>query len=312
MGGHTTRRLNGIKLLRAYTVCISGDDSTLATLSRDVVLWDISAGAKRCRVHPVTHPSSCDFNGDGSRLAIKTTSGMIVSIETLTGEDSYVIADGREGEGANLKYSCCSQYLVDGSWRGSVIVRDATTGEAAFSRRREGEMVKAVATDVERQIWAIHHSYKSRTGSPRPDYISVWTWPFQEPRIFQHKSRFVRGMAVSSDGLLLATCAWVPSEGYHLTLHWLSDFELVSSAWMEEAAGVRKVVWSPRNTEIAVVCRDGFIFYETSDLAPTAEFALESASDAAYSNADGLIALGGWSSGRLLAREAISSPSPGR
>jgi hypothetical protein len=133
MDRSSPKRSKPFRLLVTYTACFARDDSMLATLSRDVVVWDVEKRAKRYRVHPLKHPSHCDFDGHGSRLALKTTYGAIVTLDSKDGSDVRVIADGSEGEGTRVMYSPCSEFLVDGSWEGgSVTVRDAAPARSSF------------------------------------------------------------------------------------------------------------------------------------------------------------------------------------
>lgn len=311
MQRRSPNRPKALKLLQTYTACFAAGDSVLATLSKDVVVWDVAGRAKRYRVHPVSHPSHCDFNADGSRLAVKTTSGKIVTLHAKDGSDVRVIDDGSEGEGANLMYSPCSTFIVDGSWEGSLSVRDASTGTTEFRRQIEGEMVTAVCTDATRQTWAIHHCRKSPTESSRPDYVSLWRWPFREPKVFEHRRRFVRAFALSTDGSLIAMCAHVPKKGYHVTVHSVSGFESIASLWLDESALVKEIRWSPDRKEFAIVRREGFLFYRYPELALVANFELKYASDLVYAHTGRSVALSGWECGLLLDREAIQPLSSG-
>jgi WD40 repeat protein len=284
----------------------------LVTLSKDVVVWDVARRAKRYRVHPASHPSHCDFDPSGTRLAMKTTSGKIVILHAADGSTARVFDDGSEGEGANLMFSACSQFIVDGSWKGSLTVRDVATGKTEFLRQREGEMVRAVRADAARQSWAIQHGHKCPTGSPRPDYVSLWKWPFRDPTVFEHAAHFVIAFDLSADGRLIATCALVHGKGYRLTVHSASDFEVLAELWLDEAAYVKEVCWSPDGAELAVVRRDGFSFYRYPDLALTATFELKYAADVAYARGGDLVALSGWAGGVLLRRDAIPPVSSGK
>ncbi len=208
-------------------------------------------------------------------------------------------------------YSPCSWFLVDGSWEGSLTVRDASTGKVEFQRQRENEMVKAVCTDAARRKWAIHHCHK-HPNTNKPDYVSVWKWPFDQPEVFEYASSFICAFALSVDGRLLATCAQVHKKGYHLTVHAASDFRIVAELWLDETSYVKEVCWSPDGAELAVVRRDGFSFYRYPDLSLTTVFELKYAADVAYNGNGQLVALSGWEMGILQRRDAIPSSSPGQ
>jgi WD40 repeat protein len=297
------KRSKPMRLLVTYAACFARDDSMLATLSKDVVVWDVEKRAKRYRVHPVSHPSDCDFNPRGSRLAVKTTHGAMLTLDAKDGSDVRVIADGSEGEGTRLMYSPCSEFLVDGSWAGSLTVRDASTGAIEFRRQGEGEMVEDVCADATRQTWAIHHchQYPSR----RPDYVSLWTWPFREPKLFELMSQDIHAFALSADGKLIAACARVYGKGHHLTIHSVLSFEIVASLWLDEAPYVKGLCWSPDGKELAFVRKGGFSFYRFPELSLAATFELKYAADIAYVSTGRSVVLCDWECGLLLDREAI-------
>src|SRR3954451_17577254 len=104
-----------LKLLQTHSSCFSADDSMLVTFARDVVVWDVQKRAKRYRVHPISYPSDCDFDPAGTLVAIKTTAGEILTLHAADGSTAQVVDEGSEGEGANLMYSACSRFIVDGS-----------------------------------------------------------------------------------------------------------------------------------------------------------------------------------------------------
>jgi WD40 repeat protein len=302
-----------LKLLSTYTASFTRDDSVLVTLAKDVVVWDVAKRAKRYRVHPVSHPSKCDFNADGNRLAVKTTAGKIITLDARDGAGVQVVDEGSDGEGANVLYSPCSEYLVDGSWTGSLNVREAKSGALAFRRERDGEMVVRVCRDGTGRVWAVQHSRKVVTDlPPKPDYVSVWAWPFGQPRVFEHTSHLLQGVALSPDGASVATCARVLGKGYHLTVHSAADFEVRESFWMDEDNGyVRQVRWAPDGTELAVVHKGGVTFYRYPGFVVAGQFKSTYPADVAYSGDGRLIAVSDWQSGVLAERGAIGSGASG-
>lgn len=299
-----------LNLLRTYTACFSADDSLLATLAKDVVVWNVALRSKRYRIHPVKHPSSCDFNRDATHLAIKTTSGRIVTVNARRGDDVRIIDRGSEGEGCNLLYSPCSKFLIDGTWTGSLVARDARTGAVEFQRDGKNEMVKAVHADTGRRTWAVHHCHKCHTGPPQPDYISVWKWPFRKPKIFKHASPFIRAMALSPNAKVIATCAMARPKGYHLTIHTTAHFDVCAELWLDMESHLKQICWSPDGREIVIVRKHEVLFYRFPELALTARFELKYASDVAYSRSGQYTALCGWEGGLLMERAAIQPREP--
>ena len=133
-----------LRIKQSYSIALSLDSALLATLARDVVVWDLASARKRFRAHPLSHPSHLCFSPSGGQLAIKGTSGQIVVIDSHTGKELCAFGNLDDGEGANLKYSPGGDYLIDGSWSGRLFVRRADTGQVEFSADFPGEMIMGV------------------------------------------------------------------------------------------------------------------------------------------------------------------------
>jgi hypothetical protein len=123
----------------------------------------------------------------------------------------------------------------------------------------------------------------------------------------EHTSPFIWGFALSTDGKLIATCALVPGKGHQLTVHSASDFEVVTTLRLKEAGHVTEICWSPDGQELAVVRRDGFLFYRYPDFTLTGKFGLKYAADIAYSRSGEYVALSDWECGMLVDRKVIPS-----
>jgi hypothetical protein len=56
------------------------------TLARDSSLWDIASRKKTWRAHPFSNPSDAAFSPKGDMIAVKSTSGQIVTLTWDSGE----------------------------------------------------------------------------------------------------------------------------------------------------------------------------------------------------------------------------------
>ncbi len=107
-----------LRIGTSYSVAFSPDGLSLATLGRDVSVWDLGARTKSWRVHPLSNPGDVAFSPNGRRLAVKNTAGVIV---VLNAQDGSVVVDFHnvnDGEGSNVAFSSDGRLLVDGSWSG--------------------------------------------------------------------------------------------------------------------------------------------------------------------------------------------------
>jgi hypothetical protein len=169
------------KIGTSYAVAFSRDGRMLATLGRDVSVWDLALKSKMVRSHPFSHPSDAAFSPDQRHLAVKSTSGQIVVIDTQSGLTVVDFKNAADGEGSNLQYSFCGAYIVDGSWGGRLSVRRVDSGAHEFVQDFGGEGIRSVHRSADGQHWIIAHVLKATSDDqpPPPDYFFIWAWPFR-------------------------------------------------------------------------------------------------------------------------------------
>ncbi|MEG0881739.1 MAG: WD40 repeat domain-containing protein, partial [Janthinobacterium sp.] len=176
-----TARPKPLKLGCSYGVRFSPDGTRLAVLGRDLVLWDVAARQKLWRGKFLAHMSDMAFSPDGSRIAIKSTTGQLAVVDAEAGQLLLNLQNKKEGEGCGPAWSPCGRYLADSGWDGSLRLRDAQTGEVLFTQAHAGEMLRDIcAIDGGRRL-LVQHGVKSvdEGQAQLPDYCSVWHWPPQ-------------------------------------------------------------------------------------------------------------------------------------
>jgi WD40 repeat protein len=103
----------------------------VAAIGRNVVLIDFDRRQRIWTAHPFSHPASAAFSADGSILAVKNTSGLIVVLSTETGAVIRNYHNDADGEGSNITYSPYGDLLIDGSWSGLFTIREIFSGRTA-------------------------------------------------------------------------------------------------------------------------------------------------------------------------------------
>ena len=106
-----------LKIGTSHAVAFSKDGELLATLGRDVWIWNLPSRSKTVRAHPFSNPSSAVFSLDQRNIAVKSTSGRIVIVEVQSGRTRVDFNNDGDGEGSNLLYSPCGEFIVDGTTR---------------------------------------------------------------------------------------------------------------------------------------------------------------------------------------------------
>ena len=293
------------------TVAFSRDGRLLAVLGRDVFVWDVALQSKAVRCHPFAHPSDAAFSPDQRHLAVKSTSGQIVIIDAQSGQTAVDFKNTADGEGSNLQYSSCGEYIVDGSWSGRLAVRRAGSGAHEFAQEFAGEMIRSVHSSSDGKRWIIAHGCKatSHDRPPPPDYFSVWVWPFRPGgyRLLPERVAFARSSALSPDGSVLAVVHGAPPD--MVSVFRPSDGTCVGTVSIRSGGTGHALGWSADGRLIGSVQDQIVVFYAWPTLGRMHELALAYPSDVAFSPSGDILALGSWQVGWVLPADPLATTS---
>ena len=106
-------------------------------------LWDVATGKRRHSL-PWSHGSDADVSPDGALVVASNTSGDLIVLDARTFEQRYVVRGRDIGEGA-APYPAPGGQIVQCSWGGRVVVRQASTGEIVWREREDGHMLTQLA-----------------------------------------------------------------------------------------------------------------------------------------------------------------------
>lgn len=292
-------RDKSLKIAKSYSVAFSPDAQTLATLGRDICIWDIRSRTKRLRAHPFAHPSRLSFSPSGEHLAVKSTSGQIV---LLSVHDGVVACDFRnldDGEGSNLRFSACGDYIIDASWSGRVFVRRATSGNLEFETDFPGEMITSVHRDLNGETWVFEHQpiATSDHAPPAACYFSIWRWPFSRVgyKLSPTRVQFVTGSALAPDATRLAIVHGAPP--LELTVCSLIEGVRLASCPVTYGGTGTALAWSPEASLLGSIQDGKAVLYHSRTLEKYYEFTLPYPSDIEFSPGGDCVAIGSWQSG---------------
>ena len=273
-----------LKIGRSYSVALSPDQTRLAALGRFIFVWDLQLGKNVLRCQPFSHPSHASFSPSGKVIAVKNTPGRIVIVDADDGDTVADFQNQSDGEGSNLTYSACGDFVVDGSWAGWLRVRQSSDGKTVFEEQFPHEMIRAVHRDASNQRWIVEHQPKVRPSEKfaPPAYFSLWEWPFRTKTfsVLPYRIGLLCSSALSTDGRHLAlvrrdtstvleVCG-VPSE----TPLWTAPISVSGTG--------SALSWSPDGSLLASVQEKKIAVYRVPGLSRIAEFALEYPADIAF------------------------------
>lgn len=289
-----------LKILASYDVEFSPDGNHLATISGDVVLWDVVGRRKIWRAHPLSHPSHLCFSPSGEQIGTKSTNGHIVVLDSGTGNVLCDFRNSGDGEGSNLAFSPCGSYIVDGSYDGCLKVRRAQSGQVEYVREFPGEMIMAVHHSNQGRTWFLRHWVKRIGGVCAPDYFSVWNWPFETFRIIQAERPidWSRSSAIDASGELLAVVMGAPPRT--LAIFRLADQSQVATTEVDIGGMSGALNWSQDGQFLGSVQDGKVVIYTRSGLSRELEYSLPYPGNVAFSPNGALIALGSAKCGFVL------------
>ncbi|MGK5064391.1 WD40 repeat domain-containing protein [Janthinobacterium sp. LB3P112] len=292
-----------LKLGCSYGVRFSPDGTRRAVLGRDLVLWDVAARTKLWRGKFIAHMSGMAFSPDGSRLAIKSTTGQLAVVDAQAGQLLLNFQNKKDGEGCGPAWSPCGRYLADGGWDGRLRVRAAQTGESLFTQVYPGEMLRGVyAIDGGRRLLLQHGVKSVDEGQVQPpDYCSVWDWPLQDGggrKVLSLPG--LKSCAPSPDGKYLAVLHHAGGEEY-LSMYALADGRCLAKVPVEAGGGTGNGLrWLPDGSALGRIGKGKLLFYGWPGLGVLAQedFIYPCALD--FLPGSPLAAIGSWESGMLM------------
>jgi hypothetical protein len=291
-----------IILKRSFTVRFSSDGELCAATSRDVKAFHVDSGRKMFAAHPFSHPSHLAFAPSANVIAVKSTSGRIGILDALSGAMKFDCQNDSEGEGSGVEFAQGGRFIVDGSWSGFIRARETENGRVVFERRFAHEMIQGVAAAVGGSIWLSSHSPKAtaRDRPPEPAYFLRWAWPLSsaDPEVLRIRVPFLRSSALSPDGRLLAVIFGAPPTT--LQIFSLPEQTIVHSRQVVPGGTGCALRWSKDSGYLGFVNRDRISVIEAPSFDDVWAHILEYPSDLDFSPDAALVALGSWSTGKIV------------
>ncbi|MGZ4391250.1 MAG: WD40 repeat domain-containing protein [Gaiellaceae bacterium] len=226
---------------------------------------------------------------NGDQVVVKNTLGDAVVLEIESLREELRLSGAAYGEGSAIRFSPCGEFVIDGSWRGDLLVRDAASGEVVL--HEGGGSITAIACTADRSRWLY-----TRAG------VGCVTrrWPFMEfePTTYENGD-FLRGphaVAISSDGRRIVTASWQLIQTWQVDANRL---DLLGEHSVPTSGTDEAVAWSPAGTSVAYAGA-GQALVLTPELHVLWRADFQYPSDVTYSPDGGLLAIGDWSSGAVI------------
>jgi WD40 repeat protein len=284
-----TRRF---ELPASYEFGVARDENRVAALGRKVSLIDLASMQRVASWRPFSHPSHADFSSDSARLAVKSTWGEVVVIATDDGATVARFRPRTQDEGCGILYAPDDGLLVDGSWNGSIRLRDARTLEVARQWHFPGEMITAVTASRDRQTWLFLHQPKLSNELP---YLTVWKWPLEAGLRLTGINGVVDKVALSPDGLHIAIASRGTPRSPPELLLLSTEGDLRRHVPASE--GLKAIRWSLDGKCLGIAAKLGFSILDVATLDTIGRFDANFASDLVFFDSGRRLLLGTWERG---------------
>jgi WD40 repeat protein len=293
-------RRRQLKLPSCYELAVSRDGKLLASLGRNIVIADTYELKRISSSHPFSHPSSACFNQAGTRLAVKNTSGQIIITDPVSSEVILDFNNKKEGEGAEVLFSPCDDFLVDASWNGYIRVRSSLKAEIKDSFFYEGEMIREVSCSQTSDTWLFVHQPKTKPGAncSEATYLTLWTWPLVKPSMVIHTDlNDISNAVISPDGRYIAQVGYYHANKERLVQILRADGTKIHSTPATIGGTGSSIRWSPDGTLIGSVQDSKIIVYQSGSLSQQYCIDMKYPSDIAFSPDNSYIAFSSWDGG---------------
>ncbi len=292
----------------SHSLTFTPDSQSLIVAGRRVFRWSLAAGERADSCHPFANVHRVDCAPDGARFAAKNTAGRICVMPAAEMTAAQVLPDKKASPGCRVLFSPCGEHLVDGSWDGRLTVRDAASGRVELEERVDAFMLRWLASDPARQLFAYVRSPTARFEGDHGALPTVFVrrWPFHE-----HPESAVPGhwpdadaVAPSPDRARLAIldraqlCVVALDGPTRVVRRALGEFGQTGQL-------NRALAWSPDGGIVACTLGDAILFLDSATLECRHRHVVRHATDIAYSADGRFVAIGGWNDGVVLAVDPL-------
>src|SRR5271157_4366756 len=144
------------KMTVGYEIFCSDQHKLVACIGGRINIFNVEQRQKIVSCRPMPNPSHAAFSPNGKFLAVKSTRGRIVVLNSCTGEVLCDHKNQKEGEGCQVLFSPDGEMLIDGSWKGVITVRKAFEPEIVSRVKflvEQREQIGQISHDLSRRKW---------------------------------------------------------------------------------------------------------------------------------------------------------------
>jgi hypothetical protein len=245
-------KLKNIKFPASFSIKFSPNRETVVALGRSIYFASLKDMKRTGKCHPFSHSSNFDFDPSGKYIAIKNTGGEIAIVDCEKMEVVKYLGGKSDGEGCELYYSPCGEYLISGTWGGKFKILNINSGfEENYAY--EGQMISSLSCSKNKEQWLVVRNTKYPLEINY--FLEIWSWPFNisAPKLVELGNLNVLGAAMSPNGEMAALATY--SE---VLIFNLKDSKKILSFKKDGGGTGTSIFWFGNNQNIAFNTKNGF------------------------------------------------------
>ncbi len=259
------KHLKKIKLSSIYDVGYLKPIQKVICLGNRISIFDLTNQERTYIKPPTSNINSVLFNQDGSRFALKSTSGRIFIINTANYEILFDLKNQKEEEGCGLQNSPCGKYFIYGTWAGRTIVRSWNDGSIHKDLFLPNSMIRNVTSATD-GIYLFDVGLKCLPHEKflKDSNFSIHRWPFDNSlhsKCIVLKNCRTKKTIISPDGKLIAFVGYRQSDNADICK--IVNTDNTETAFEVELPKLINVSWSECGCYIAISTHDHLMVFET-------------------------------------------------
>ena len=285
-----------LKLKLTFHAVFTNCNKNILTLGKKTALWDIAQRKQLWSVCPLKNSSSISIDRLGKRVAVKNTQGQICVLDAKTGKIVFDHMNKSEGEGSNLLFTHDCKSIIDGSWEGVLTVRNASKPKFTDTRVFDENMITQIATHRTTPVFAI---FRNRIMT---DESTVTLWKEGTP-LGKAKTlrRFELFTAVNQ---CMAPTMPTPTQVFIADGTKILRFNTVRHETVVDIGGADPIIaidYDPINRAFAIATESRAFVYRLRDQTQHELHEDDHLCDIRFSPDSGMVAVGSWGSGLVVA-----------
>jgi WD40 repeat protein len=290
------RPLNKIRLGSSYACRFASDEGRIVLAGTDARLYENYGSRRLARSRPLPNLHSLATSPDQSVVVVKNGDGALALLDPASLEKVSECGSKGYEPGCSPLVSACSKFVIDGTHKGRLTVRDARNLDLVQEEVFQGAMIWALSLCRDGSMLSIAHQRRAENAQ-----IEIRERPFTQSisRRLSRTYTFPTACALSPDGSLVAIQSTLPTSDFALEVLDTKTSEVVAVCRFPIFGTNSAVSWAPDGSILACIQKEKVVLYRPTTLTALLELEVSYPCDLAFSPDGKTLAIGSWEQSKL-------------